>query len=215
MIEADGANGRIVSDSLDLYGAPAWSPDGQSIISAVTDHGTPHLFRVPVDGHAPAVFLKEYSVDPVWAPDARFVVYSGPDIGTTFSVKSVTAGASPEDLAGADPDAGRPTSGILAGRAGTGVPAGRDSTQESLADRSRHGNGAAVDGPSIRFRRSGFRYLARRPRSRPRTSAGAFQCDAARSAPAVTVIRNWTASLLMMTRCGAAGGAMDLLQSME
>ena len=118
MIEADGANGRIVTDSLDLYGAPAWSPDGQSIISAVTDHGTPHLFRVPVDGHAPAVFLqeysvdpcvpvdghapavflKEYSVDPVWAPDARFVVYSGPDIGTTFSVKSVTAGASPETL---------------------------------------------------------------------------------------------------------------------
>jgi Tol biopolymer transport system component len=98
VMQADGANGRIVSDSLDLYGAPAWSPDGQSIISAVTDHGTPHLFRVPVDGHAPAVFLQEYSVDPVWAPDARFVVYSGPDIGTTFSVKSVTAGATSETL---------------------------------------------------------------------------------------------------------------------
>jgi Tol biopolymer transport system component len=98
VMQADGANGRIVCDSLDLYGAPAWSPDGQSIISAVTDHGTPHLFRVPVDGHAPAVFLQEYSVDPVWAPDARFVVYSGPDIGTTFSVKSVTAGATSETL---------------------------------------------------------------------------------------------------------------------
>src|SRR5262249_42278606 len=33
-------------------------------------------------------------VDPAWSPDGRFVVYSGPDIGTTFSVKAVTASAS-------------------------------------------------------------------------------------------------------------------------
>jgi Tol biopolymer transport system component len=37
------------------------------------------------------MFVQEYSVDPVWAPDGRFAVYSGPDIGTTFSVKAVTA----------------------------------------------------------------------------------------------------------------------------
>jgi dipeptidyl aminopeptidase/acylaminoacyl peptidase len=30
-------------------------------------------------------------MDPAWAPDGRFVVYSGPDIGTKFSVKAVTA----------------------------------------------------------------------------------------------------------------------------
>jgi Tol biopolymer transport system component len=32
--------------------------------------------------------VNEYSLDPAWAPDGRFVVYSGPDIGTTFSVKA-------------------------------------------------------------------------------------------------------------------------------
>jgi Tol biopolymer transport system component len=32
-------------------------------------------------------------VDPAWAPDGSFVVYSGPDIGTTFGVKAVTADA--------------------------------------------------------------------------------------------------------------------------
>jgi Tol biopolymer transport system component len=37
--------------------------------------------------------VREYSVDPAWARDGRFVVYSGPDIGTTVSVKAVTAGA--------------------------------------------------------------------------------------------------------------------------
>jgi Tol biopolymer transport system component len=92
-MQADGTNARIVADSLDLQGAPAWTPDGQSITSAADDHGVPHLFRVPVDGRSPVPFVSEYSVDPAWAPDGSFVVYSGPDIGTTFAVKAVTAEA--------------------------------------------------------------------------------------------------------------------------
>ncbi len=97
-IEADGTNARILADSLDLEGAPAWTPDGQSITTAAVDHGIPHLYRVPVDGGSPTAFLQEYSVDPVWAPDGRFVVYSGPDIGTTFSVKAATAEAAAHPL---------------------------------------------------------------------------------------------------------------------
>jgi Tol biopolymer transport system component len=93
VMQADGTNARIVADSLDLEGAPAWSPDGQSITSAAFDHGVPHLFRVPVGGGSPSVFVKEYSVDPAWSPDGRFVVYSGPDIGATFSVKAVASEA--------------------------------------------------------------------------------------------------------------------------
>ncbi len=91
VMEADGTNARIVTDSLHLEGAPAWSPDGQSITSAAEDHGTTHLFRLPLDGRTPTVLVPEYSVDPTWAPDGGYVVYSGPDIGTTFSVKAVTA----------------------------------------------------------------------------------------------------------------------------
>jgi Tol biopolymer transport system component len=96
--QADGTNARIVADSLDLEGAPAWAPDGQSITSAADDHGTPHLFRVPIDGRSPTPLVREYSVDPAWAPDGRFVVYSGPDIGTTFSVKAMTPDAAPHPL---------------------------------------------------------------------------------------------------------------------
>ncbi len=98
VMQTDGTNARIVADSLDLQGAPAWAPDGQSITSAVEDHGVPHLFRVPVDGRSPAPFVPDYSVDPAWAPDGRFAVYSGPDIGTTFSVKAVTAEAAAHPL---------------------------------------------------------------------------------------------------------------------
>ena len=93
VMQADGTNARIVADSLDLQGAPAWAPDGQSITSASVDDGVPHLFRIPVDGHSPEPFVQEYSVDRVRAPDGHLVVYSGPDIGTTFSVRAVTAEA--------------------------------------------------------------------------------------------------------------------------
>ena len=98
VMQADGTNARIVANSLDLQGAPAWAPDGKSITSAADDHGIPHLFRVPLDGRSPALFVGEYAVDPAWAPDSRFVVYSGPDIGTTFSVKAVSAEAAPLPL---------------------------------------------------------------------------------------------------------------------
>jgi Tol biopolymer transport system component len=90
VMQADGTNRRVVADSLELQGSPAWTPDGRSITSAVNDHGVPHLFQIPVDGGPASVFLRDYSIDPAWQPSGRVVVYSGPDIGTTFSVKAVT-----------------------------------------------------------------------------------------------------------------------------
>jgi Tol biopolymer transport system component len=98
LMQADGTNARVLTDSLELQGAPAWAADGQSITSAVEDHGVPHLVRVPVNGGAPADFVKEYSVDPVWAPDGRLALYSGPDIGTTFTVKAITAESAVQPL---------------------------------------------------------------------------------------------------------------------
>ncbi|MBB5330265.1 PD40 domain-containing protein [Tunturiibacter gelidoferens] len=100
VMQADGTNARIVTDTLALQGSPAWNPDGRSITSAADDHGVTHLFRVPLDGRPPAAFVQEYSVEPAWASDGSFVVYSGPDIGTTFSVKAVTAEGGAHPLPG-------------------------------------------------------------------------------------------------------------------
>ena len=98
-MQADGTDARVVADSLDLQGSPAWAPDGKSITSAAEDHGVPHLYRVTLDGRAPVPFVRsDYSVDPTWAPDASYVVYSGPDIGTTFSLKAVTPEAASHPL---------------------------------------------------------------------------------------------------------------------
>ncbi len=98
VMQIDGTNARVVADSLGLQGAPAWASDSKSITSAVNEHGIPHLFRVPIDGQPPTPLVREYSVDPAWAPDGSFVIYSGADIGTTFSLKAVTADARPHSL---------------------------------------------------------------------------------------------------------------------
>ena len=128
VMQADGANTRIVADSLDLLGAPAWASDGRSITSAADDHGVPRLFRVPVDGRSPVLVLQEYAVDPTWAPDGRFVVYSGPDIGATFSVKAATAGAAAHPLPALTLSRGGSAPHLPAWRTRTRVPARRYST---------------------------------------------------------------------------------------
>ena len=76
----------------------------------------------------PAPFVREYSVDPAWSPDGRFVVYSGPDIGTTFSVKAVTAEAAPHPLPALTLTRGARHLAFLPGGRGTRAPARRDST---------------------------------------------------------------------------------------
>ena len=91
VMQTDGTNAKIVVDSLDLQGSPAWTPDGGSITVAAEDHGVPHLFRVPLDGSPPTILVHEYSRDPAWVSNGIFVAYSGADVATTFLVKAATA----------------------------------------------------------------------------------------------------------------------------
>ena len=87
-MKADGTGLRIISDTLDLRGAPAWTPDGRAIATSANEHGIPHLYRIAIDGKSTASLVEEYSTDPAWAPDGSFVVYSGADVGTQFTVKA-------------------------------------------------------------------------------------------------------------------------------
>jgi dipeptidyl aminopeptidase/acylaminoacyl peptidase len=90
VVNLDGTNTRTVTSALELQGAPAWAPDGQSITVAAVLDGAPRLFNVPLDGGAPAPLVREHSSDAAWSQDGTVVVYSGPDVGTTFPVKAVT-----------------------------------------------------------------------------------------------------------------------------
>jgi Tol biopolymer transport system component len=95
---ADGTDARVVQTSLELEGAPAWTPEGRAVTVAAVAGGIPRLFRLPLDGRSPEPLAQEYSVDPAWSPDGELVAYSGPDIGTAFEVRAVKADGSPYHL---------------------------------------------------------------------------------------------------------------------
>lgn len=95
---ADGTEARVMDGTLHVQGAPAWTPDGRAITVAAMVDDVPRLFTVPLDGGRPAALVHEYSVDPAWSPDGQFVVFSGPDIGTTFEVKAVRPDGQPYPL---------------------------------------------------------------------------------------------------------------------
>ena len=94
VVNADGGDARIVTSALELQGAPAWAPDGESLTVTAVTARIPHLFVVPLDGRPPTSFLTEHSGDPAWSPDGEIVAFSGADIGTTFPVKAVRADGS-------------------------------------------------------------------------------------------------------------------------
>lgn len=90
-MKSDGTGLRVISDSLDLRGAPAWTPDGLAITIAAVENGMPRLYRISSDGKSSAPLMREYSSDPAWSNDGSFFLYSGPDVGTQFSLKAANA----------------------------------------------------------------------------------------------------------------------------
>ena len=98
VIDDDGTNLRAITGSMALRGAPAWAPDGDSIIVSAYERDAPRLFRVWLDGRASVPMMSVYSTDPVWSPDGQFLAYSGADVGTTFAVKAAGADGQPYPL---------------------------------------------------------------------------------------------------------------------
>jgi Tol biopolymer transport system component len=94
-MDSDGREVHALTRSLVLRGNPAWAPDGRSIVSAVLREAEPRLTRIFLDGSAPSPLVSEYSIDPVWSPDGRFLIYSGADVGTTFPLRAVAVDGRP------------------------------------------------------------------------------------------------------------------------
>jgi hypothetical protein len=76
-ISADGAEFQPLTDSIDVRGAPSWSPDGKWIITGGDDAAGPGLFKIPAAGGAPIRLPAKAGLNPVWSPDGSLIVYAG------------------------------------------------------------------------------------------------------------------------------------------
>jgi Tol biopolymer transport system component len=91
VMDQDGAHPKIVANTLALRGNPAWAPDGQSLVVGVAHDGEPRLTSIFFNGESPRLLVAEYSINAVWSPDGRFLVYYGADVGTTFPLRAAAA----------------------------------------------------------------------------------------------------------------------------
>jgi Tol biopolymer transport system component len=98
VMNEEGRDARVVADSLQLRGGPAWAPGGESLLAAAAVDGAPRLMKIPLHGGPATPLVTEYSTDPVWSPDGQFLVYSGPDVGTTFPLRAAAPDGRPRAL---------------------------------------------------------------------------------------------------------------------
>jgi hypothetical protein len=87
-----------LAESIDVRGAPSWSPDGRWIAITAVDGGGMHAFKVPADGGPPVRLVDSSSSNPVWSPDGSVILYSGTPRGRSVPLSAVAPDGSPAPL---------------------------------------------------------------------------------------------------------------------
>jgi dipeptidyl aminopeptidase/acylaminoacyl peptidase len=88
---AGGANPALLASSLEVRGAPSWSPDGQWVVVSGADATGSGLFKVPAHGGSPERLLDGLYFHPLWSPDGQFILYADDDrSGGTLRVRAIT-----------------------------------------------------------------------------------------------------------------------------
>jgi Tol biopolymer transport system component len=97
VMNSDGtvANELGNAKSISIAGAPSWPPAGEWLTIAGKKNTDRGLFKVPLDGGEPTLFVRGEAMNPVWSPDGQFVVYAGGEAGTRFQLKAATADGKP------------------------------------------------------------------------------------------------------------------------
>jgi Tol biopolymer transport system component len=89
---------RTLAESLDVRGAPSWSPDGKWIATAARSGDAVRVFKVPADGGPPVRLVDSVSSNPVWSPNGRFILFSGTARGRSVPLKAITPDGRPFPL---------------------------------------------------------------------------------------------------------------------
>jgi Tol biopolymer transport system component len=106
IMSADGRNSRMAAESMDIQGAAGqgaadWSPDGAWIVAGGIDTRGPlgqGLFKIPVEGGAPERLVDGQALNPVWSPDGKFIIYSGPFFTGQVELQGVRPDGTPVEL---------------------------------------------------------------------------------------------------------------------
>jgi dipeptidyl aminopeptidase/acylaminoacyl peptidase len=98
VLSSDGAQLRVLSESVDARGAAAWSPDGQWIVTGGHEAGVAGLFKIPVDGGAPERIVDGEALNPVWSPDGSLIVYAGAQVNVVSPLLAARPDGGPVDL---------------------------------------------------------------------------------------------------------------------
>jgi Tol biopolymer transport system component len=89
-MSADGTGLKRLAQSIEVMGAPAWSPDGRRLGVGGVDADGRALFIVPADGAPPTRLLAEEAISPIWSPD-DLIVYAGAIEAGTAPLQAIRA----------------------------------------------------------------------------------------------------------------------------
>jgi hypothetical protein len=98
VLSADGAEMKPLTNTIDVRGASAWSPDGKWIAIGGNDAGGQGLFKVPVDGGPPIRLAAGPALDPAWSPDGTWIVYTGRNVSSMAPLLGVRPDGTKVDL---------------------------------------------------------------------------------------------------------------------
>jgi serine/threonine protein kinase len=98
VLSADGAQIRVLSESVDARGAAGWSPDGRWIVTGGSEAGVPGLFKIPVEGGNPKRIADGEALDPVWSPDGSLIFYAGTQVQSVSPLMAVRPDGDPVEL---------------------------------------------------------------------------------------------------------------------
>ncbi|MCA1610336.1 MAG: serine/threonine-protein kinase [Acidobacteria bacterium] len=98
VMTSDGTDVHRAAETLEVRGAPSWSPDGKWIAVAGREGNAYPLFKVPVDGGTPVRLVDGVSSvisNPVWSPDGRLILYSEGQGSATVRLQGITPDKQP------------------------------------------------------------------------------------------------------------------------
>ena len=98
IVSADGSASQALTESIDVRGAPDWSPDAKWIVTGGSDARGPGLFKIPVDGGAPVRLVEGPAVNPAWSPEGNLIVYAGLNVALHAPLRGVRPDGTAVDL---------------------------------------------------------------------------------------------------------------------